>query len=70
MRAPDARAVVAVMLTTTICAAILAPILARVLWLIDQTIPEPVAARLADLLKVPVGAVVGWLAAGPPRKDV
>lgn len=64
MKAPDARSVVAVMLTATICAAILAPIVWRAIGMSETPLPEVVVASLTDLLKVCVGAVVGWLSSG------
>lgn len=60
---PDARSLVAIILTLTICFAILAPIIARLTGRTDITLSEAVVASLADLLKVAMGAIVGWLAA-------
>ena len=68
MRAPDARSVVAVALTLTICAAILAPIVGRLMGITDGPLSDTVVASLTDLLKVAIGAVVGWLSAGQPQK--
>lgn len=59
----NARSVVAVLLTVTICISILAPIVARLCGIVT-VLPEPIITSLADLLKVAIGAVVGWLAAG------
>lgn len=68
LKAPDARSVVAVMLTLTICAAILAPVFGRLFGMVDGPLPDAIIASLADLLKVAIGAVVGWLSS-PPHKE-
>lgn len=64
----NARSVVAVILTATICLSILAPIAARLAGLVNGPLPDAIIASLTDLLKVALGAVVGWLAAGEHLK--
>lgn len=59
----DARSIVAVMLTATICIAILAPIIGRLFKKGEGPLSDVVIASLTDLLKVAIGAVVGWLSA-------
>lgn len=57
-----ARSIVAVMFAATICVAVLAPLLARFLGVIDQ-LPEVVVVGLTDLLKYQAGLVSGLLLA-------
>lgn len=59
----EAKNVVAIMLALTICVAILSPIVVRFLNKPQGQMPDLVVSGLMDLLKVALGALVGWLAA-------
>jgi hypothetical protein len=63
----DARSAVAILLTLTVCATILSPVLMRVLGKTNATMSEAAVNSLTDLLKVALGAIVGWLASQAPR---
>lgn len=61
----DARSAVAILLTATVCVTILSPILMRAFGKAQTTMSEAAVNSITDLLKVALGAIVGWLAATP-----
>lgn len=59
----EARSVVAILITITICAAILAPIVYRMFGNTNDKLSDAAISGLVDLIKVALGALIGWLSA-------
>lgn len=66
----DARGLVAIILTATICTAILSPIVMRVLGYSQTQLSDTAVEGLTDLLKVALGAIIGWLAANTKKEGL